>query len=185
MADRVHDRSSEGAEHPPTIGAALDRAAHQWPDSDAVVEGERQWTFSRYCEEVRSQARGLMARGVERGDRMAISEPNSANLAATTPAVQIVGATAAAIDPEGWLHTGDIGRLDADGRLVVTDRKKNMFLSEASTPTLPRLSASSCSATRSARWPWWGFPTLGSANWVTPSSSLEIRSWSISTASGP
>ncbi|MEU9450394.1 FadD3 family acyl-CoA ligase [Streptomyces sp. NPDC048277] len=38
------------------------------------------------------------------------------------------GATAAAIDPEGWLHTGDIGRLDADGNLAVVDRKKEMFI---------------------------------------------------------
>ena len=37
-------------------------------------------------------------------------------------------ATAAAIDPDGWLHTGDVGRIDGRGRLVVTDRKKDMFI---------------------------------------------------------
>ncbi|MER5787440.1 FadD3 family acyl-CoA ligase [Streptomyces sp. NPDC001980] len=37
-------------------------------------------------------------------------------------------ATAATIDPGGWLHTGDIGRLDADGNLAVVDRKKEMFI---------------------------------------------------------
>ena len=37
-------------------------------------------------------------------------------------------ATAATIDAEGWLHTGDIGRYDDLGNLVVEDRLKDMFI---------------------------------------------------------
>jgi acyl-CoA synthetase (AMP-forming)/AMP-acid ligase II len=38
------------------------------------------------------------------------------------------GATAASIDGDGWLHTGDVGVFDGAGNLRITDRIKDMFI---------------------------------------------------------
>ena len=36
--------------------------------------------------------------------------------------------TAEAIDTEGWLHTGDVGRVDDDGYFYITDRMKDIII---------------------------------------------------------
>jgi len=36
--------------------------------------------------------------------------------------------TATTIDPDGWLHSGDIGIMDERGYVRITDRKKDMFI---------------------------------------------------------
>ena len=61
----------------PTIPAMVRDGARRWADADAVVDGTRRITFAALQRAVDDVARGLIASGIERGDRVAVWAPNS------------------------------------------------------------------------------------------------------------
>jgi HIP---CoA ligase len=67
----------------------------------------------------------------ESGDDAAPGEPGEVVVRSDTVMRAYLddpGATAAAIDADGWLHTGDVGTIDVDGYLRIVGRIKDMFI---------------------------------------------------------
>jgi len=62
---------------PPTVPAAVRRAARRWPGDEAVVDGDRRVTWAGLAERMTLAARACAASGVRPGDRVGLWAPNS------------------------------------------------------------------------------------------------------------
>ena len=76
---------------PGTIPAALERAAREFGDAEAVVDRSNRWTFAQLHAESRRVARALDASGVRPGDRVGLWSPNSARWIAASFGVYAAG----------------------------------------------------------------------------------------------
>ncbi|MUL48878.1 AMP-binding protein [Mycobacterium sp. CBMA293] len=89
-----------------TIGANFERTAAAYPDTLALVDlaqGVR-YTYAELNAEIDLMARGLMARGVEKGDRVGIWSPNCAQWVVTQFATAKVGAVLVTVNPAYRMH---------------------------------------------------------------------------------
>ena len=77
---------------PQTVPGALDCAARDFGDAEAVVDRGDRWTFAQLHAESMRVARALAASGVEPGDRVALWSPNSARWIAASFGVYAAGA---------------------------------------------------------------------------------------------
>lgn len=88
------------------IGANFERMVAAGPDAAALVEVEtgRRWTYSALNDDVNAVARGLMALGVQKGDRVGIWAPNCAEWVMLQLATAKIGAILVNINPAYRTH---------------------------------------------------------------------------------
>jgi fatty-acyl-CoA synthase len=89
-----------------TIGANLERTVGAYPDTDALVEVAtgRRWSYREFDDEINRTARGLMALGVEKGERIGIWAPNCAEWTITQYAAAKIGAILVNVNPAYRTH---------------------------------------------------------------------------------
>lgn len=96
---------SRGPAEPPllddTIGKALERAAGSWPEGLALVSCHQgiRWTWAELDAEVDRIACGLLAQGLQKGDRIGIWAPNCAEWTVVQFATAKIGAILVTINP--------------------------------------------------------------------------------------
>ncbi|WP_346280894.1 AMP-binding protein [Pseudonocardia sp.] len=89
-----------------TIGDNLDRTASGQPDAEALVEVPtgRRWTYAELRDEVDVVAMGLLAAGMEKGDRLGIWAPNVAEWTLVQYATAKIGVVLVNINPAYRTH---------------------------------------------------------------------------------
>ncbi len=89
-----------------TIGANFERTAARHPGVEALVDVPtgRRWTYAELDTEINRIARGLMAGGIEQGDRVGIWAPNCAEWVILQYATAKIGAILVTINPAYRTH---------------------------------------------------------------------------------
>jgi fatty-acyl-CoA synthase len=105
-----------------TIGANLERTVATHGDREALVDvaAGRRWTYAEFDAAVNEIARGLLARGIDKGDRVGIWAPNCAEWVITQYATAKIGAILVNINPAYRTHELSYVIRQAGVRLLVS-----------------------------------------------------------------
>ncbi len=105
-----------------TIGANLERTVARFGDREALVEcwTGRRWTYAQLDAAVDGVARGLLAAGIAKGDRVGIWSPNCAEWVLVQYATAKVGAVLVNVNPAYRTHELGYALSQSGVRLLVS-----------------------------------------------------------------
>lgn len=105
-----------------TIGDYLDEIAGRYPDNPALIVRHQKvrWSYSEFNREVDKLAIGLLALGIEKGDRVGIWGPNSYEWTLTQFATAKIGAIMVCINPAYRLYELEYALNKVECRAIVS-----------------------------------------------------------------
>ncbi|MBO0847333.1 MAG: AMP-binding protein [Nocardioides sp.] len=131
-----------------TIGVNLERTVAEFPHREALVEcatGTR-WTWQQLYRDVELLARGLIAAGIEKGDRVGVWSPNNARWTITQYAAANIGAILVNVNPSYRTHEFSYAMNQSGTKLLVaassfktSDYRAMVEETAAQNPTLERV----------------------------------------------
>jgi fatty-acyl-CoA synthase len=105
-----------------TIGDYLDHICQRFPDNEALVVRHQnvRWTYAEFKREIDRLTTGLLALGIQPGDRVGIWGPNSFEWALVQYATARIGALMVCINPAYRLHELEYALNKVECRAIVT-----------------------------------------------------------------
>jgi fatty-acyl-CoA synthase len=139
-----------------TIGTHFDRIAARWPERPALIVRDQgvRWTWAGLKERVESFAAGLLALGLEPGDRVGIWSPNTAEWVVTQFATARTGLILVNINPAYRLSELEyaLNKVGCRALILATRFKTSDYLGMLQ-ELAPELSTSRPGTLRAARLP--------------------------------
>ena len=139
-----------------TIGSHLDRIAAHNPDRTALVVSHQgiRWTYAEFVAEVDRLAMGLLALGIEPGDRVGIWSPNGSEWVLTQFATARIGAIMVCINPAYRLYELEYALNKVGCKAIISaEAFKTSHYLEMLMALAPELARSKPGELRSARLP--------------------------------